>query len=53
VKVGDTVTAVAEVTAYRKDEHILTLQTSCTNQHGDTVVEGEAVLLVDPPPRSQ
>lgn len=50
VKIGDTVTATAEVTAYRKTERVLTLRTSCANQHGDIVVDGEAVLIVDPTP---
>lgn len=49
VKFGDTITAVAQVRAYREDKHILTLGTACTNQHGDIVAEGESVLLVDPP----
>ena len=43
---GDTVTATVEVTAYREDKGIVTLQTICTNQSGLTVVDGEAVLLV-------
>lgn len=47
VHFGDTVTALAEVTAYRPETRILTLRTACTNQRGETVVEGEAVLLVD------
>jgi len=43
---GDTVTATVEVTAYREDKGIVTLRTTCTNQAGETVIEGEAVLLV-------
>ncbi len=49
VRIGDTVTAEAEVRAYRADRRILILKTSCRNQHGEVVVEGESVLLVDPP----
>ena len=49
VKFGDTVTATAEVVAYRPEKRVLTLKTSCTNQQGETVAEGESVLLVDPP----
>ncbi len=49
VRLGDTVTATAEVVAYRADRRILTLRTACTNQHGDTVAQGESVLLVDEP----
>ena len=41
VRIGDTITASGEVIAVRKDKGILTLKTSCTNQKGETVVEGE------------
>ncbi len=47
VRIGDTITAKAEVTGYRPENRVLTLRTTCTNQRGQTVVEGEAVLLVD------
>jgi len=43
VKIGDTVTAVAEVAGARKDKGIVNLKTTCTNQNGDVVVEGETV----------
>lgn len=43
---GDTVTAAVEVVAYREDKGIVTLRTTCANQAGDPVVDGEAVLLV-------
>ena len=43
---GDTVTATVEVIAYREDKGIVTLRTTCANQAGAAVVEGEAVLLV-------
>jgi len=43
---GDTVTAIVEVTAVREDKPIVTLRTTCFNQAGQVVVEGEAVLLV-------
>lgn len=48
VRIGDTVTASAEVVGYRPDKRVVTLATACLNQRGETVVEGEAVLLVDP-----
>jgi acyl dehydratase len=48
VRIGDTVTAKAEVLAYQAERRILTVRTTCSNQHGKTVVEGKAVLLVDP-----
>lgn len=41
VRIGDTITATGEVIAVRKDRGIVTLKTSCTNQKGETVVEGE------------
>jgi 3-hydroxybutyryl-CoA dehydratase len=49
---GDTVTATVEVTAYREAKGIVTLRTACTNQAGDPVVDGEAVLLVRDPATS-
>lgn len=50
VRFGDTITATAEVVSYRSDKRILTLRTSCRNQRGETVAEGESMLLVDPNP---
>ncbi len=50
VRIGDTVTASAEVVGYRADKRIVTLKTTCHNQRGEVVVDGEAVLLVDPIP---
>ncbi len=44
VHIGDTITATGEVVAARKDKAIVTLKTSCTNQKGEVVVEGETVL---------
>jgi acyl dehydratase len=48
VRVGDTITATAEVAAYDERRRRLTLRTICTNQHEETVLDGEAVVLVDP-----
>jgi 3-hydroxybutyryl-CoA dehydratase len=42
---GDTITASAEVIATRPEKRILTLRTACVNQHGATVIEGEAVVM--------
>jgi 3-hydroxybutyryl-CoA dehydratase len=42
---GDTITASAEVIASRPEKRILTLRTACVNQHGATVIEGEAVVM--------
>ena len=50
VRIGDTITATAEVIGVRKDKGILTVKTSCTNQKGETVVEGEwAIRLYEAP----
>lgn len=49
VRPGDTITAVAEVTAYDPDRRRLTLATACVNQQGERVIEGEATMLVGPP----
>ncbi len=43
---GDTVTARVVVRAVREDKPVVTLETFCTNQRGERVVEGEAVVLV-------
>lgn len=45
VFVGDTVMAKVEVTAYREDKRIATLRTTCENQDGLLVLEGEAVVI--------
>ncbi len=44
---GDTITATVTVTAIREDKSILTLQTVCTNQHGQEVIVGEATVLYE------
>ena len=44
VRIGDTITAIAEVTETRRDKGIVTLKNTCTNQNGETVVEGEAAV---------
>ena len=43
---GDTVTATVEVTAWQEDKGVVTLRTTCANQSGDVIIDGEAVLLV-------
>lgn len=48
VFLGDTVTATATVTGIRKDRGIVTLITTCTNQNGETLVNGEAAVMVMP-----
>ena len=44
---GDTVTAKATVKSIKEGKPIVTLETVCTNQHGETVITGEAVVLVE------
>ena len=48
VFIGDTVTSTATVTNIRKDRAIVTLWTDCTNQRDETVVTGEAVVMILP-----
>jgi 3-hydroxybutyryl-CoA dehydratase len=47
VKIGDTVTAIAEVVEIIADKKRARLKTWCINQEGTTVLDGEA--LVSPP----
>lgn len=47
-RIGDTVTAWAEVAAVRNDRPVVTLRVGCTNQHGEVVAEGEAVCYWEP-----
>jgi acyl dehydratase len=46
VFIGDTVTTTAIVTAIREDKNIVTMDTICTNQNGETVVKGESAVMV-------
>ncbi len=48
VGVGDTITAELEVNAVDAEKRILTVRTDCLNQNGETVVKGEATVLLDP-----
>ena len=41
---GDTITARVELIKVREDKPIGTFSCRCTNQSGDTVIDGEAVL---------
>ncbi|HVQ37668.1 MAG TPA: MaoC family dehydratase, partial [Pyrinomonadaceae bacterium] len=47
VFLGDTVTARVTVTKVREDKSIVTLETVCENQSGETLIRGEAVVLVE------
>ena len=46
IRVGDTLTAEVEVTAWRPDKRIITVATRCYIGDGKDVAAGEAVLLV-------
>jgi 3-hydroxybutyryl-CoA dehydratase len=48
VYLDDTVTATATVTGIREEKGIVMLETVCTNQNGETLVKGEAVVMVLP-----
>ncbi|MGM0574507.1 MAG: MaoC family dehydratase [Myxococcota bacterium] len=43
-RIGDTVTATVTVKKVREDKPIYTLETVCTNQDDEVLVEGEAVV---------
>jgi 3-hydroxybutyryl-CoA dehydratase len=43
---GDAITARVTVKQVREDKPIVTLETVCTNQDGETLVQGEAVVLL-------
>lgn len=43
--IGDTVTAKVEVIAVDTEKNRVRLKTTCSNQHGDVVITGEALVL--------
>ncbi|MFD2046701.1 MaoC family dehydratase [Ornithinibacillus salinisoli] len=44
VFIGDTITARAEVLEVHEKNRLITLQTTCTNQDGKVVLDGEGVM---------
>lgn len=46
VKIGDTVTARVEVSEWNAGKRRARLATTCRNQHGEVVIDGEALVLV-------
>lgn len=44
VYIGDTITAKAEVIDLENSKRLLTLATTCENQHGDIVLQGEGLM---------
>ena len=49
VKFGDTITARAEVTDRNEERNRIVLKTTCTNQNGKVVLDGEATVM---PPKA-
>src|SRR3954471_14315234 len=47
VRIGDTVTARVEVLEVLTAKRRVRLATSCRNQHGEVVVDGEAVVMLN------
>ena len=47
VFIDQEVTATLEVIKVRDDKPIITLSTSCTNDQGEIVIEGEAVVMYE------
>ncbi len=50
VKIGDTVTAKAEVSEITLEKNRIKLKTTCTNQDGVLLLDGEAVVM---PPKKK
>lgn len=50
VRIGDTVTARAEVAEVFPAKRRVRLVTTCRNQHGETTIEGEALVMVPAEP---
>ena len=47
VRLGDTITARVQITALASERRRITLATTCTNQRGEVVADGEAVVMLD------
>ena len=46
VRIGDTITARAEVVKKDDDKHRLVLRTVCSNQNNEIVIDGEATVTI-------
>jgi 3-hydroxybutyryl-CoA dehydratase len=51
VRIGDTVTATVEVIEKMKDKKRVRLRTTCVNQEGTRVLDGEALVSPPRPPK--
>jgi 3-hydroxybutyryl-CoA dehydratase len=49
VRIGDTITARAEVLEVMRAKRRVRMRTTCRNQDGETVLEGEALVMVMEP----
>lgn len=47
IYLDETITARVTVTKVREDKPVVTLETVCENQRGETLIRGEAVVLVE------
>jgi len=47
VYLDDIITARVTVKKIRAEKAIVTLETICENQHGETIIRGEAIVLVE------
>lgn len=47
VFIGDTVTANVEVKSVDNEKRFVTVSTDCVNQEGESILTGEAVVLLD------
>ncbi|GAA0816143.1 MaoC family dehydratase [Clostridium tertium] len=45
VRFGDTITAVVEVIERLEEKNRITLETICTNQRGEVVIKGKALVM--------
>ena len=50
IRIGDSITATAEVTEKDDARGILQVKTTCTNQNGEIVVDGQAKIKIYQPP---
>jgi 3-hydroxybutyryl-CoA dehydratase len=53
VRIGDTVTARVEVLEVLATKRRVRLATTCRNQNGDVVVDGEAVVMIEKTTRGE
>lgn len=49
VRIGDTITARVEIVELNREKNLVRLQTTCTNQRGEAVLEGSALVM---PPKA-